>query len=108
MTNRAAGRSAALRAGCTSAIRSPVPSNTPQHSSGAHWRACATTRSSNSQFTSDKLQMEALDRHRDAHAAADAERGNAVPQAAIVESVDERRQDARTARADRMPERDRA
>src|SRR5262245_45777759 len=49
-----------------------------------------------------------VDDHRDAHAAADAERGKPFSTAFGAERVDQRREDARAARADWMAERDRA
>src|SRR5262245_3755505 len=48
----------------------------------------------------------ALDHQRDALAAADAERREAEPRVPIRHGVEERHQDARAARADRMPEGD--
>src|ERR1700690_1266992 len=45
--------------------------------------------------------------HRDAHAAADAERGQALLGVAPLHLVQERHQNARTGRPDRMAERDR-
>src|SRR5437879_5988301 len=48
----------------------------------------------------------ALDAHGDAHAAADAERGQALLRAALLHLVEQGHQHARTRRADRMAERD--
>src|SRR5690348_1869351 len=50
----------------------------------------------------------ALDAHRDAHAAADAERGEPLLHVPLLHLVEERHQDARSGGADRVPQRDRA
>ncbi len=49
-----------------------------------------------------------LDDHRDGFAAPEAERREPVARAPLVERREQRRQDARPARADRVAERDRA
>src|SRR6267154_486133 len=54
------------------------------------------------------LVLLSLHAHRDAHAAADAERGEALLGIAPLHLVQQRHQHARTGSADRMAERDRA
>src|SRR3954467_11257883 len=55
-----------------------------------------------------RARSAALDAHRDAHAAADAERGETLLGIAPLHLVEERDQHARAGRADRMADRDRA
>src|SRR5439155_26768359 len=90
-------------------IRSGVPIKRPQHSPGSASRACARMASTAALeiSNSDASTVQRFNRHRDAHSAADAQRRDAVPSLLRTQSIDEGRQDARAAGADRMSERHR-
>src|SRR5262245_16999351 len=103
--NCVAGCCAMFRARTASTISSARPSSKPQHSAGATVRACSTIASS-AAFLILNSKFQILNGHRNAHAAANAERGDAVLLLPGAQGVDERRQHARPAGANRMPERD--
>src|SRR5262249_13980757 len=108
-----------------STTASSVPSSSPQHSAGASASACATTRvnAADAMVTfgvlyslipylcplpSSLCPVRVLYDHGDPHPPTDAQRSDAVASLSCPQRIEERREHARAAGANRMTERDRS
>ena len=98
--------SARFRARTASVISSAFPRRTPQHSRGWHSFACADDRVDDRRSNRHRaVCLQRFDRHCDAHSAADAERGDAVPKTSRLERVQQRGENPCAACTDWMAER---